>query len=145
MRTSQPFSTRPTPSNGSLRIEQGTTAQKVPYVAQEFMPYFQQVQSKSLITQTLCDNLGLSPTLCGLLLNTLFLSQVNPGSTTSNAMADFLALVGDGLSAAYFPNINLSGAATLNRIDPRSILTGGSYCPTCPSRPGPSASVGRAL
>ena len=98
-----------------IENQQSTTAEKVLYVAQAFMPYLQQVQSKSLITQTLCDNLGLNPTLGGLLLNTILNSQALPAP--AKAMADFLALVGDGLSAAYYPNKNLSGTAALTRID----------------------------
>ncbi len=124
----------PNPVDQLIENQQATTTQKVLYVAQGFMPYLQQVQSKSLITQTLCDNLGLSPTLCGLLLNSILLSQINPGSTTSgNAMADFLALVGDGLSAAYFPNNNLSTPATLNRIDPTVNFNWGFGLPDVPT------------
>jgi hypothetical protein len=84
-----------------------SSAQKIAWVTKLLMPYLQRTLSKSLITQTLCDNLGLDPRLGGLLLNTILKSQVNPA--TAHAVDDFLALVGDGLTGAYYANGNLSG------------------------------------
>ena len=119
-----PFLTTPTPAAGiaaavSELIEASglSTAQKVAWVAQRFMPYLQQVQSTSLITQTLSDNLGLDPQLAGSLLNTILTSKISfPGGAT--AMDDFLALVGDGLAATYYPNNSLSGTVGITkRID----------------------------
>jgi GH18 family chitinase len=95
-----------------------TTAEKVAYVAQGLMPYLQQVQSKSLIVQTLCDNLGLDPQLGASLLSKILLSKVAPGKATARAMDDFLALLGDGLSANYYSTGNWAGSAVLSRIDP---------------------------
>jgi GH18 family chitinase len=92
-----------------------SSAQKIAWVTQLLMPYLQQTLSKSLITQTLCDNLGFDPRLGGLLLNTILKSQVSP--STASAMADFLALVGDGLTGAYYANGNLSGSPVLSRVD----------------------------
>ena len=80
------------------------------------MPYLQRIQSQSLIMQTLCDNLQLAPQLGALLLNVVLSSRVSPGSP-KRAMDDFLALVGDGLSASYYPTIDLSGSSVLSRVD----------------------------
>ena len=93
-----------------------TVADKVAYVTAQLMPYLQQIQSKTLVTQTLCTNLGLNSQLGGLLLNTILKSQVSPGSPAT-AMSDFLALVGDGLTAAYYPTVDLSGPPAMTRID----------------------------
>jgi GH18 family chitinase len=92
-----------------------SSGQKLAWLTQLLMPYLQQTLSKSLITQTLCDNLGLAPQLGGLLLNTILKSQVDP--STATAMADFLALVGDGLTGAYYANGNLSASPVLSRVD----------------------------
>ncbi len=114
--------TNVTPSNAAnLLIENPniwTGAQKIAWVTQLFMPYLQQVQCKSLVTQTLSDNLGLSSQICGLLLNSLLKSQINPANPAAVAMADFLALVGDGLSANYYIGVNPTGSPALTRIDP---------------------------
>jgi GH18 family chitinase len=94
-------------------------AQKVTFVATALMPYLTTVQSRSLIKQTLSGNLSLDPQLCDLLLDTILSSQVF-ASTPANpmyAMADFLALLGDGLSAAYFTNPGLTGTPAATRID----------------------------
>ena len=93
-----------------------TTAEKIAYVMQGLMPYLQRIQSKSLITQTLCHNLQLAPQLASLLLNTVLGSLISP-SSPKRAMDDFLALVGDGLSASYYPTIDLSGSPVLSRVD----------------------------
>ncbi len=92
-------------------------AQKVAYVAAGLMPYLRKIQSVSLITQTLSDNLSLSPQLCSLLLNTILHSQVFPPPATATAIADYLALAGDGLSASYYPNGTLTGSPATTRVD----------------------------
>jgi hypothetical protein len=94
-----------------------TTAQKALYVAQKLMPYLQQIESESLITQTLSDNLQIDPELCSSLLKTVLNSQINPGNQNAHGIDDFLALAGDGLSVTYYSNETLTGAPVLTRID----------------------------
>ena len=107
-----------------------TSTQKIAYVMQRLMPYLQQAESKSFITQTLCDNLALNPELCALLLNTILNSQVSPGK--ANAMADFLALAGDGLAANYYPTIDLTGNPVATRTDPKVDYNWGFGVPDVP-------------
>jgi len=84
---------------------------------QKLMPYLRQTLSQSFIKQTLSDNLQIDPKLTDFLLRTVLKSQTSP-TTTNKAMADFLALAGDGLAASYYPNQALTGAAPLTRTDP---------------------------
>jgi hypothetical protein len=93
-----------------------TTAAKIDYLTQKLMPYLRQTLNQSFIKQTLSDNLQIDTKLTDLLLSTVLKSQTNP--STTNAMADFLALAGDGLAASYFPNQALTGTASLKRTDP---------------------------
>jgi hypothetical protein len=72
-------------------------AAKFEYVLTRVMANLRDTQSRSLIKQTLSDNLKLDPGLIGLLLETVLKSHTD-GSKT--AMADFLGLIGDGFSAA---------------------------------------------
>jgi hypothetical protein len=113
-----------------------TAAENIAYVTQYLMPYLRRVQSQSLVTQTLCDDLGISSEICGLLLNTVLNSQVSPGTAT--AMSDFLALVGDGLTASYYSNINLAGVPVINPpgVDPAVDFDWGfGLPPNVPNRP----------
>jgi hypothetical protein len=91
-------------------------AGKTAYVLERLMPYLRQTLSQGLIKQMLSDNLQLDPKLTNLLLGTVLESQMNP--TTQQAIADFLALAGDGLSATYFPNQTLTGPPALTQVHP---------------------------
>jgi hypothetical protein len=93
------------------------SAEKLTYVTHNLMPYLQRAQCQSLIIQTLCDNLGIKTKLGSQLLNGILKSQFYPTSPTT-AMADFLALVGDGLSAKYYSSINPTGMPSLERVGP---------------------------
>ena len=92
------------------------TSDKIAYVSGQLMPYLQRAQSESLAAQILCTSLGLDTQIGGLLLNTVLRSQINRAGPDT-AMQDFLALIGDGLTAVYFGTIDLSGPALLSRID----------------------------
>ena len=94
-----------------------SVAAKVAYVAAGLMPYIRQIQS---------------PQLCDLLLNTILHSQVSPPPATATAMADFLALVGDGLSASYYQNNNLTGSPMATRVDPAVNFNWGFGLPNVP-------------
>ena len=107
-----------------------SVADKVAYVAAGLMPYLQQIESESLIKQTLSNNLSLDPSLCDLLLNTVLRSQIDSG--TEYAMADFLALVGDGLSASYYATGDLTGSAVATRVDPAIGFNWGFGLPNVP-------------
>jgi hypothetical protein len=90
-------------------------AGKINYVLTRLLDYLRETQSTGLIKQTLSDNLKLDPGFMDLLLGTVLKSHA--GSSRS-AMADFLALIGDGLTAAYFDNELLTDPPTVTRIDP---------------------------
>jgi Tc toxin complex TcA C-terminal TcB-binding domain/Neuraminidase-like domain/PA14 domain/Salmonella virulence plasmid 28.1kDa A protein len=92
-------------------------AEKVAYVAAGLMPCLTQIQSVSLIKQTLSDNLSLNPQLCDLLLNTILHSQITQPPATAPAMFDYLALLGDGLTASYYKTVDLSGSPVATRVD----------------------------
>jgi hypothetical protein len=93
-----------------------TSADKIAYVAAKLAPHLQRIQGESLIKQTLSDALTLDPKLTDLLLTTILNSRIFPAP--AKAMADFIALVGDGMSAAYYPTVDLSGPAAIIRVDP---------------------------
>jgi len=94
--------------------QQLTAAEKIAYVMRRLMPWLRQTLSESFIVQTLSDELGLDPKLAALLLNDVLKSQIDPSRTLIN---DFMALAGDGLTAAYFATGDLSGNPVLTRID----------------------------
>jgi hypothetical protein len=107
-------------------------AEKVAYVAAGLMPYLTQIQCVSLIKQTLSDNLSLNPQLCDLLLNSILHSQVTPPPATATAMSDYLALVGDGLSASYYATVDLSGSPVATRVDSSVNFNWGFGLPNVP-------------
>lgn len=113
-----------------------SVAEKVAYVALRLMPYLTKIQSVSLIKQTLSNNLSLNPQLCDLLLNTILNSQVipppPPGEMPAKAMGDYLALVGDGLSASYYQTDNFGGSPVATRIDSTVNFNWGFGLPNVP-------------
>ncbi|MCI0349186.1 MAG: PA14 domain-containing protein, partial [Acidobacteriales bacterium] len=78
------------------------------------LPYFRIALSRAFVKQTFADALSLEPATAALLLEgsddvVLLGTDADP---TTPSIADFLALVGDGLTADYFAN------ETLKRVDP---------------------------
>jgi peptidoglycan hydrolase-like protein with peptidoglycan-binding domain len=91
------------------------------------LPYLRDKLSRSLVKQTLSDALKLDSAVTQILLEPVFNSAKNiqEGSllkaftdASKPAIADFLMLVGDGLSVEYFDHPDFSGNEILKRIDP---------------------------
>jgi hypothetical protein len=82
------------------------------------LPYFRTVLSRALVKQTLADALSLEPATAAFLLEgTDDVVPVVPllgtdAHTAVPAIADFLALTGDGLTADYFANETLTDPHT---------------------------------
>ena len=84
------------------------------YVYPRLTVYLRSFLSRSLVKQTLADALKLEGAAIQLLLETVLRSRVDPSKL---AMADFLALVGDGLSVAYFGDTALTEPPALTRVE----------------------------
>ncbi len=83
------------------------------------LPYLRTVLSRALVKQNLADALSLEPATAALLLEGT--DDVVPLGTdadsTTPAIADFLALTGDGLTADYFANETLTEPPHASRVD----------------------------
>ncbi len=113
-------------ANAEGKADAAEVAQKFAYILKNLTPYLVDKFSRSLVKQKLSDSLKLDGTVTHVLLE-----EVLKAYTDSNkhALADFLALVGDGLSAAYFNNAVFTGAPALVRIDPTISFTWGKNVP----------------
>jgi hypothetical protein len=84
------------------------------------LPYLRVALSRAFVKQTLADALNLEPAAAALLLEGAH--DVVPLGTDADrarpAIADFLALSGDGLKAAYFDNETLAEPSRESRVDP---------------------------
>ena len=89
--------------------------EKRAYVFAPLLAHLRRSFSRSLVNERLSDALPLKGALTQLYLETVLESQTGSGNP---AIEDFLALVGDGLSAKYFDNQNLNGLPVLSRVDP---------------------------
>jgi hypothetical protein len=85
------------------------------YVYPRLTSYLRDFLSRALVKQTLADALKLEGAAIQLLLETVLRSRVDPSKP---AIADFLALVGDGLSVEYFANTSLADPPALTRVEP---------------------------
>ncbi|MCM3870736.1 MAG: peptidoglycan-binding protein, partial [Pyrinomonadaceae bacterium] len=90
-------------------------ARKFSYVLKGLLPYLRDQLSRSLIKQTLSDELELANDMTALLLET---SEILSSRAHSHqaAIKDFMALRTQGLAGTYFNADNLTGASTA-RID----------------------------
>jgi hypothetical protein len=95
------------------------------YVLRGLLVYLKRTLSESLVKQTLGNALRLDNSVAELLLGSLLDARTAPGK---HAMADYLALVGDGVSAAYFQNTNFTNLK-LTRVEPGVNFTWGSSTP----------------
>src|SRR6266567_3289763 len=102
-----------------------TKEEKITYVLTPLMAYLRVSLSQNLIKQKLSETLKLDTAMIDLLLGSVLppvaplvlKSLTNP---SKYAMADFLALLDDGLSVTYFANKNLdpTTGTSVTRIDP---------------------------
>ncbi|HYU75455.1 MAG TPA: neuraminidase-like domain-containing protein, partial [Ktedonobacteraceae bacterium] len=102
------------------------------YVLAPLMAYLHVSLSHSFVKQSFSDALKLDTTMIDVLLETILKS---PADKTKTALADFLALVGDGLSATYFGNQDFTGI-TASRIDPTVDFSWGKEAPDPVISPG---------
>jgi len=96
--------------SGTLNAEK-----KFAYVLTRLLPYLQDLLSRSLIKQTLSDALKLDSAMTELLLESVLKAYTD---ASKPAIADFLALSGDGLSAEYFNNPTWTDSPIGKSIDP---------------------------
>jgi hypothetical protein len=104
--------------------------QRRSFVSSYLLAYLRDVQSRALIVQTLSGLLSLEAPAITRLLEEILKAHDDPSKP---AMHDFLALagpgVGDGLSATYFDNVDLTGTS-VTRIDPTVNFSWGTGVPT---------------
>ncbi|ODA39374.1 neuraminidase-like domain-containing protein [Desulfosporosinus sp. BG] len=99
-----------TPGGQSLTMEG-----KFNYILARLLPYLREKLSRNLVEQTLSDDLQMDSATIQLLLEKVLKSGNDPEKF---AIDDFLALLGDGLTAQYFGQANFMGSPSLTRIDP---------------------------
>jgi hypothetical protein len=85
------------------------------FVLDNLLPQLRTRQLRGAVIQTLGDTLGLTAHAAARLLDTVMRSRRRPGEPL---LADFLALLGRGLTGAYYPNAELSGEPAVVRNDP---------------------------
>lgn len=89
---------------------------KFAFLLEALIPLTRERLKTALVMQSAADALGIDTRVAGALLRNLTVMQSirDPGES---AIADFLDLMGDGLSAAYFTNTALAGDAVFVRTD----------------------------
>ncbi len=85
------------------------------FVLEHLLPQLRTRQLRGSVVQTLSDTLGLSTTSTARLLDHVLRSRHRRGEPL---LGDFLALLGTGLSGAYFANPELRGEPAVARTDP---------------------------
>src|SRR5262249_3570775 len=101
------------------------------------LPQLRTRQLRGAVVQTLSDTLGLSIPSTARLLDTVLRSSQKRGEPL---LRDFLALLGTGLSGAYYANPELRGEPALVRSDPDVAFSGRGASPA-PPLPGREFSV----
>ena len=84
-------------------------------VLDHLLPQLRKRQLRGAVIQTLSDTLGLSVPATARLLDVVLRSRQQPNEPM---LRDFLALLGTGLTGAYYANPDLSGEPVVTRIDP---------------------------
>jgi hypothetical protein len=100
--------------------------EKRAYVLAPLLAYLRRSFSRSLVKEQLGNALQIESALIEFFLDSALQSQTGSGKP---AMADFLALVGDGVSAKYFNNTDLNGPPVLVRIEPNISFYWGAGSP----------------
>jgi hypothetical protein len=101
-------------------------SRKFAYILEHLLPYLRKKLSSSFVKQTLSDNLKLDKEVTQVLLESILKTYTD---TTQPAIADFLALMGDGLSAAYYNNSTFTEPPALERVDPTISFNWGQDLP----------------
>jgi len=91
------------PATADLQAVYRKTA--MTYVLARLLAFLRRTHSESTVTQTLSDALKLETGITAALLRSIVKAKTD---NTQPAMADYLALVGDGLLATYYQNADLT-------------------------------------
>ena len=102
------------------------------YVLERLLAFLRRTLSESAITQALSDAVKLESGVAAELLRSVLKAQTD---STRPAMADYLALVGDGLLATYFQNADLTNQK-VTRVESGIDLVWGSGTPDSSIVPG---------
>ncbi|HYG09286.1 MAG TPA: peptidoglycan-binding protein, partial [Pyrinomonadaceae bacterium] len=100
-------------------------AAAVSFLLRALLAHLRASQSEGLIKQTLGGALGIDSALAGLLLGSVLRSQTDAASP---AISDYLSLLGNGVNATYFPNLDLTGDGTA-KVEPAIDFSWGSAPP----------------
>jgi hypothetical protein len=104
----------PTPAAPTSAAERGWL-ENVQFVLLHLLPQLRARQMRGAVVQGLADALGLSSAAAARLLDGVLRSRRRAGEPVLN---DFLALLGNGLTASYFANPDLQGEPALVRSEP---------------------------
>ncbi|MDP2319664.1 MAG: neuraminidase-like domain-containing protein, partial [Acidobacteriota bacterium] len=85
------------------------------FVLEHLLPRLRSQQLRGAVVQTLSDTLGMSVPATARLLVEVMRSR---RTASEPLLADFLAMLGTGLTGEYFETPDLQGAVTVTRIDP---------------------------
>ena len=127
----------PAPPNTSREEMESRWIANVNFVLEHLLPQLRVRQLRSTVVQTLSDTLGLSVRATAHLLDTVMRSS---GKAEEPLLRDFLALLGTGLTGAYFATPDLTGEPALVRTDPEIAFSWGGAAPA-PGVPGKQFSV----
>jgi|GEM_PF-1012524 len=100
--------------NADGKSDPAVVSQKFAYLLERLLPYLRDKLSRSLVKQTLSDSLKIDGEVAQVLLESILKAYTD---ASQPAIADFLALLGDGLAAAYFNNATFTDPAAVNLVD----------------------------
>jgi hypothetical protein len=106
--------------------------ENVRLVLAHLLPHLRARQTRGAVVQSLSDALGLSAPATGRLLDGVLRSRRRAGEPLR---VDFLALLGTGLTGAYFANPELRGEPAVTRVDPELAFSW-MGAPPAPGVPG---------
>ncbi|HEX4568505.1 MAG TPA: neuraminidase-like domain-containing protein, partial [Vicinamibacterales bacterium] len=98
----------------------------VDFVLEYLLPILRARQLRGAVIQTLSDTLGVTAPAIARLLERILRSRTKAGEPL---IRDFLALLGTGLTGAYFANADLGGQPVLTRVDPDLTFSWSSAAP----------------
>jgi hypothetical protein len=98
----------------------------ISFVLEHLLPQLRSRQLRGSILQTLSDSLGISIPATARLLDRVLRSRQQNGEPL---LRDFLALLGTGLTGAYYTNPELRGEPILVRVDPELTFSWGGAAP----------------
>ena len=100
--------------NADGKSDPAVVSQKFAYLLERLLPYLRDKLSRGLVKQTLSDSLKIDGEVTQVLLESILKAYTD---ASQPAIADFLALLGDGLAATYFNNATFTDPAAVNLVD----------------------------